>query len=249
MTFFSVLSPEPLTAFRQRLISLHEKVWEPFKNGCSGGLGPFVPLVPKQNNAAPKEAIEKISVTVLDRFGNPMPDTNVHLKREFTGSFSMQPYEDVARGDTDKNGIVTFENVRVDDWGDADSPDDRFSGRITLESGKSNYTLRLTNMTYTSISFGMMPVSDIEKYEDRASLVFDSLRKIVDHYVANEAEEFFSLKYYVDEGAITRNEADRILFFAPQMTDAKDALNFCWARKELRVPAYDKPIQWVAESD
>lgn len=196
---------------------------------------------------SPKEAIEKITVTVLDRFGKPLPEINVHLKREFTGSYSLQPFEHVDRRDTDENGIVSFENVRVDDWGEADSPDDRFSGKITLESGKSDYTLRLIDMTYTSISFGMMPVADIEKYDDEAGLAFDSLRKIVGHYVEKEAEEFFSLEYYVGEGAISRKEADRILSFAPKMTNAKDALNFCWARKELRVSTYSEPIQWVAE--
>ena len=199
--------------------------------------------------APPKADIGEVTVTLLDRFGKPVPDKNVDHRREFTGSFSAQPYVEVDSKNTDASGKVVFGEAKDEDWVAASSPDERFGGEVTLAEGKTEYELHLTSMRYMSTSFGRMPIADIDKYEGDVERVWDSLRKMTAHYVKTKATDFSSLQHYIDEGVITGGEANVFLKLAPMMKDAEVALNFCWAGKNLRVKDKETPIQWVPEKD
>lgn len=193
----------------------------------------------------PKPEIENVKITVLDRFEQPIPDLHLEVKREYSQPMSLQPFELVDSGRTDESGVVTFPVARVDDWVSESTEDNRFSGKMTLEEGKSEYVLKLNQARIGSTS----TASDvpINKYDDVIEEVRLIMNKILAFYVAENQTGFNSLKHYVEKKVITRGEADLILKMAPRMNKSSTGINFGWGFFELRVADYNTPISWVED--
>lgn len=194
--------------------------------------------------SGPKADIEKVTIKVVDRFGKPMPNRSLEMKREFRQAMSLQPYEEVGRTTTDDKGIAIFENVKEDDWVSLSSDDNQFSGSISLEKDKTDYLLEVNGavISTTGYSSGIWP---IEPYEGATARVRNILDRILSFYVEMQHTEFYSPAFYLEKGVINESEVKFLVAMGSLMNDTDKGINYGWGDLHARVSGPDKPITWI----
>ena len=197
----------------------------------------------------PKADVENVTITVVDRFDQPIPNLSLEMKRPFSQPMSLKPYEFVDRQSTDESGVALFPKVKADDWIEETHDGYHFYGRVEMEEGKTEYTLKIDGATIGSIGYSSGVSSDEhDAVADLTDAIQSSMNKILAYYVNEKHREFHSLKYYVDQNVISRSEANQILKMAPRMNDSTRGINFGWGGDVLRVSNYETPITWVKET-
>ncbi|MDA7518267.1 hypothetical protein N8529_00700 [bacterium] len=194
--------------------------------------------------ATPKADIEKVTITVVDRIGNPLPNRSLEMRRKYQQAMSLQPYERVGIASTDENGIAVFETVKEEDWVSLSSDDNQFSGSITLEKGKTDYLLEINGAVIGSTQYSS-EVWPIEPYEGAAARVRNILDRILSFYVEMQNTEFHSPAFYLEKEVINESEAKFLVAMGSLMNDTDKGINFGWGDFHARVSGLDKPITWV----
>lgn len=198
----------------------------------------------------PKADIENVTITVVDRFDQPIPNLSLEMKRPYSQPMSLQPYEFVDRQSTDASGVAIFPKVKEDDWiKETHDEGYHYYGTVKMEEGKTEYTLRIDDAAIGSIGYSSdVSPEEHDHFADIIDAIKNSMNKVLAYYVNEKHHDFHSLKYYVDQNVMSRAEANRILKMAPRMNDSTKGINFGWGADELRVVDYETPITWVEDT-